>query len=418
MTTEDQARTLLAQAAATVDVDATAPMALTGLPEPRPRRWPVVAAAAAVLVAVGSGWLVAQHLGDDSGTSGSVVATPTPGPTRAADEGTMPGLIGLTQEQATQVLEDRGLTVQVEKQREYCNVPGIVTGSTPPVGATLLDGGERVTIRVLAPRPTVDCVGELPWDAVWDLVRYARGADPAPDHVDVAGIPQDVIDQLAILVTQDWGGASPRLDARYAFDRGPCAVDEGWDLVISVSTPADGTFCPRVEVLARLDQGRIVDAEVEAAVDVYDPGALDSSMARLSSARRFVSWARGDGPAPAFADRVRVMYGGGPAFGSTGWTDDPADRNTYSGCSGLGFPDCGLDPVGILARYHGHVVPTPGRSVCADGGAVPQRFADAPEDVVRLEEPEPASCAHAWAVELWIDADGQIYGVNQAGSYT
>ncbi len=50
MPTEDfdevQARSLLAKAAATIDVDDTAPMTLTGLPEPGHRRWPVLAAAA------------------------------------------------------------------------------------------------------------------------------------------------------------------------------------------------------------------------------------------------------------------------------------------------------------------------------------------------------------------------------------
>ncbi|WP_183100426.1 hypothetical protein [Nocardioides pelophilus] len=62
------------------------------------------------------------------------------------------------------------------------------------------------------------------------------------------------------------------------------------------------------------------------------------------------------------------------------------------------------------------MAPTAGRSTCADGGEVPERFAAAEDDVVRLEEPEPASCRSAWAVELWIDEDSVIYGVNQAGA--
>jgi hypothetical protein len=146
-----------------------------------------------------------------------------------------------------------------------------------------------------------------------------------------------------------------------------------------------------------------------------DEGTLEENLDRLSAATKFVSWARGEGSAPEFADRVRVMYGGGGAVGSTGWVDDPEGRSGYGGCSGLGFPDCGVDPVALLVRYQGHVVPSPGRSTCADGGVVPQRFADAPQDVIRLEEPEPASCRTAWAVELWIDEEGVIYGVNQAG---
>ena len=65
MPTEDDARRLLEKAAATIDVDDTAPMTLTGLPEPRPHRWPVLAAAAAVVLAIGGGYLVAQQFGDD-----------------------------------------------------------------------------------------------------------------------------------------------------------------------------------------------------------------------------------------------------------------------------------------------------------------------------------------------------------------
>ncbi len=72
----------------------------------------------------------------------------------------------------------------------------------------------------------------------------------------------------------------------------------------------------------------------------------------------------------------------------------------------------------MIYRYEGLVVATAGRSICADGGEVPKRFAEAEGDVVRLEEPEPANCSDAWAVELWIDADGVIYGVNQAGGKT
>ena len=230
--TDDQARRLLAAAAATIYVDETAPPTLTGLPETRPRRWPVLAAAAAVVVAIGAGYVVSQQLGD--------------GP---------------------------------------------------------------------QPAPTVD---------------------------------------------------------------------------------------------------RREDADRVPPVEVADP--TEPTRARKAAADAFVSWARGEGPPPEFADRVRVMYAGGGAFGSTGWVDDPELRSGYAGCSGLGFPRCGADPVALLVRYQGTVVATAGRSTCAAGGEVPRRFSEAPEDAVRLEEPEPASCENAWAVELWIDDEGVIYGVNQAGS--
>ena len=151
--------------------------------------------------------------------------------------------------------------------------------------------------------------------------------------------------------------------------------------------------------------------------DPDDPPGLTED--REDAASAFAVWASGETQSPpAFADRVRVMYGGGPAFGSTGWADEPEERTQYAGCSGLGFPDCGLDPVALLYRQGDsprRVIA--GRSTCADGGTVPRRFADAPLDAVHIEASEPDDCQRAWAVELWIDADGVIYGVNQAGGY-
>ena len=128
----------------------------------------------------------------------------------------------------------------------------------------------------------------------------------------------------------------------------------------------------------------------------------------------FVAWARG-GPTPPFADRVRVMLRGDSSF-EGGWTDQPEILNTYSFCSGFGYPECGIDPIAGLARYEGPVTVRAGRSSCADGGEVPSEFANAGLDVVRIEEPDPGPCGKAWAVELWIDDDGNIYGANQAGT--
>ncbi len=140
--------------------------------------------------------------------------------------------------------------------------------------------------------------------------------------------------------------------------------------------------------------------------------ALSRGNYRAVAARAFVAWARG-GPAPAFADRVRVMLHGQ----SNGWARNPERLATYSPCSGFGYPECGIDPVAMLARYDGTPTVRVGRASCADGGEVPQQFAAAaPQDVVRLEAPDPGSCPKAWAVELWIDDDGLIYGMNQAGT--
>lgn len=216
MPTENEARQLLARAAATIDVADDAPLTLTGLPDPRPRRWPVLAAAAAVVLAIGAGFLVAQQLGDDPGQ--------------------------------------------------------------PPAPAT---------------------------------------------------------------------------------------------------SPTDR---------------------------------------RVEAASEFVAWVRGEGDAPAFADRVRLLDDGGAPFGTSTWIEEPTERWFWSMCSGVTPGDCGIDPTYVIEHHEGKVVPARGRALCVEGtGDLPSYLADAAEeDLVRLAEPEPASCREDLPVELWINADGEIYAVNLA----
>jgi hypothetical protein len=195
------------------------------------------------------------------------------------------------------------------------------------------------------------------------------------------------------------------------------------DLVLFMVPPdsdvsTEGYCAPAPVIGIRFDGGAISEVSLlststlDADGDITEP-ELDASMERLSAAQQFVSWARGHGPAPDFADRVRHFNGGlAPR-----WNDDPERRDGWSGCSGLGFPDCAIDPVGAIARYDGKVVAAPGRSTCPVDRTVPEPYASA-SDLVRLSVPEPASCGSAWVVELWIDARGRIYAVSQVGTAT
>ena len=412
----DAARSLLAKAAATIDVDETAPMTLTGLSEPRPRRWPVLAAAAAVVLAVGGGYLVTRQLGDDPQLN------PAPGNREpieeesGLDDDQLPSLIGYTEDEAIELVQSRGYAVEVHVVPDGCNVAGIVTGTTPAVG-TRMEPGDAVTLRVVGQQDVIDCVGELSWDTIWAVVRSAHGFDVAPEQLDGVAISPEVRDGLAQLLSQTWEGeGSPGIRARWTYlDDCPPQLVPGDDrLRIWVGTPkrVGADPCPPTSIFLRFDQRARLTA-VELIDDAHPPGPADPSILRPMAADAFIAWARGNGPAPKFADRVRVMYGGGGAFGSTGWVDDPEDRSLYAGCSGLGFPDCGLDPVALLVRHQGQVGAGAGRSSCVDGGEVPERFAEAEEDVFHIELPE--HCSDAWAVELWIDEDGVVYGVNQAG---
>lgn len=221
--TENEARLLLAKAAATIEVDESTPTALTGLPEPPHRRWPVLAAAAAVVVAIGGGLLVAQQAGDD----------PQPSPQH----------------------------------------------TPPPV-------------------------------------------DPPSPSGDDLGVQRE-------------------------------------------------------------------------------------------AAEGFVAWVRGEGQAPDFADRVRLLDDGGPPFGALTWIAEPTDRRLYSMCSGLPPGQCGIDPTHVIERHEGDVEPARGRALCQTAvDELPSYLGEAvADDVIRLTVPG-ASCDEDLPVELWVDADGEIYAVN------
>lgn len=121
--------------------------------------------------------------------------------------------------------------------------------------------------------------------------------------------------------------------------------------------------------------------------------------ARRAAAEQFVRWARGTDPAPPFADRVRNLT---PGFVSP-WNEEPQRRDQWSGCSGLGFPDCGLDPVAMAYRSRGAVDVRACLASCRD-----DRLAS-PDDAVLVSQTR--SDQGAWAVLLWINAAGEIYAV-------
>lgn len=458
--TELDARELLARAAATIDVADDAPLTLTGLPEPTPRRWPLlVAVAAAVVLVVGGGWVIATRLGG-TGPGDGPVAPAAVDPRglehqRAFPPDRMPSVLGYTEAEALDLLtgRGRGLDVRVRALRDGCNVEDMAVGASVPVGSRLRPG-TTVTLTVIKPRAVVDCVGEPDWQSTWALARFARGLAGPPDLAEQVRLSvveggeavgsvtmsgddladrwawtacgtdgcHSVLGGFAAMLSDPATWPYPGTPSLVAEQGGRCLPDGSlgsWSLHVWVEVPTDGVFCPSTSLLIGTDDHGDVDA-----VELHLPGAsegsditepeLDDSLERLSAAQRFVGWARGGSPAPAFAEEVRHLNGGlAPA-----WNEEPERRDGWSGCSGLGFPDCEIDPVAAIARYDGHVVATRGRSTCPDGGSVPEEYASAADDVVRLGEPEPASCGTAWAVELWIDEDGEIYAVNQAGSPT
>lgn len=467
--TEDDARALLAKAAATIDVDQTAPMTLTGLPEPRHRRWPVLAAAAAVVLAIGGGALVPQQLGDDPAPSPAADPSEPIEQEHVYADDELPSLIGYTREEAESVLAERGLEPEVRKEYS-CNLPkGYVIGADPGPG-TPVKVGDRVSVRVVVGiLPNARCFPQQ--QAVWDLVRFARGLGPAPNFTDEVSIvvgarPGVTLSAEEAADPENWilcdDGCHSALAAIAEAVSRPVAISGHFAATSLVATdrlfdntavmdtfascftpdpfgsglpyhrptyvyvdhPVDGPWlCPPAPVVQigwteDWQIGSVVVRLASSEGESIDEESLEGDLDRLSAAQQFAAWARGEGPAPAFADRVRLLQGGGPPFGAPTWLRDPTDRSQYSMCSGLPPGTCAIDPIFQLDQYVGAVVPARGRALCVEGvdDLPPYLAARAAEDLIRLTKPEPPTCQQDLPVELWIDEDGVIYGVNQAGS--
>lgn len=128
----------------------------------------------------------------------------------------------------------------------------------------------------------------------------------------------------------------------------------------------------------------------------------------------FVSWARGDGDAPPFADEVGLYVGNQRVATASGadLADDPASWQVR--LEGYAQRDGELSArqavaeaaAGLVTGLDPHQGP-----FCPDSAPPP------PEDTGGLwaqtiETAEPASCADALQVQLWVDGDDRVVAVN------
>lgn len=412
--TESEARRLLGAAAATIEVDDPAPLTLTGLPEPRPRRrWSMLIAVAASVVLVASlAWVVARQLSSEQQRP-EPVQRPTTGEHRY-DDGQAPSLVGYTEQEARELLARSGHRVVIEEQYSCPDPAGYVVGTIPTAGAELAAG---MTVRLRVTAADGDC-GPPYRRQVWQLVREARGLGGGSTWTDGH---EDAMRALAELATRpapdpertpivlQLGEAYGAEDLRcLAAARPPSAglrrvyVHVGW-------RPDDFVgLCPRPPVVQvdLDDRGRITGLELRGELSALADLTMlpEVATARRASADRFIRWARTGEDPPPFADRVRRLSGG---F-SPPWIDEPADRSLWSGCSGLGFPDCGIDPVASVYRSRGDLDVVAGVPPCPGTELLSGRWADE-GDVVRISG--PGFTCDDWSVLLWIDEGGVIYGV-------
>lgn len=451
MPTEEQTRQLLAKAAATIDVEESAPITLTGLPEPRSRRWPVLAAAAAVVLAIGGGILVAQQLGDDPQPASPPANTdrePVEQEHVYADD-EVPALVGYTEDEAVALLQARGVTVEVVRV-DRCDQPRGYVLSTEPSAGTRLGPGEDVFVRVTGgPPPAARCVEPTgTWQQVFDLVRFARGLGPTPDLAgDVAlSVGEDSPVRLSPAEAEDpdnWvicgddqchsalaaleetltaprrflavDEGSPRL-CRFAEAPGDQALTEHGPSYVYGDEPTDGVFCPPLPVLQVGWTGdwRIASIRLRLEYAELDPGGSSSDVDRHAIADEFVEWARGDGPAPQFAEQVTALVGGYDFLTLTG-ADAASTEGWRLPCPRFMSAPCPESAVQILRRYEGTTVrvPLPTRSCFHGKGRVSADLATlAPHHLVRVDRPGTRPCRDTSLIELWIDDDGRIYAVD------
>lgn len=190
MLTDDQARDLLRQAAATIEVGPARPV------EPVRRRRPVlVALAAAAAVAVAAGTTVALTRGDtDPGPGTGPASSPAPGEASEEDPpgedptaepglapGTVPVVFGYDEQAANELLTQAGAGRVVTEESRGCLQPGRALRTDPAAGAGL-EAGAPVRLVVTATAPNVRCLGSDA--AYWPLLEFARAGQAGPDWAD------------------------------------------------------------------------------------------------------------------------------------------------------------------------------------------------------------------------------------------
>lgn len=443
---EGEVRRLLAGAAATVEVSEHAPLTLTGMPDPdavHRHRWLGAMVAAAVLVLVIG--LTAWALGRQAGQSPEPAPRPTGDPVEtehAFEAGQMPSYLGFDRADAVADIKARGIKVEVIERPTDCSLRDVVTGTSPGPGAPLpTEKWDSVTVFVTAPAQTEGCFDS--WPDAWRLLRFARGLGPLPDLADRVRLafsapgqsnPSVTVDSTELadpksaawtvcdgatchavpallrdLATRTWMRGGQAVSPGLLTVNGDCPGTHSYFiLTVAAGRPA----CPGLSVFWTYDSERRIDL-ISMVLEGASTAPIEApTAAREKSAQRFLAWARGKDDVPRFADRVRNFLGG---FAQP-WNDSPEVRWGWAGCSGLGYPDCGIDPLGTLFQEKRAMVAAAGPATCswrtdAAETPLPAPFAQAGDDIVRLQVKDMVGCDDGAVVELWIRADGEIYGV-------
>lgn len=428
---EEHARTLLTLAAETVE-----PPSLAITPPPHRPVWPLVAAAAVVLLVAG---VLAWR------TSTTEQPAPAPDPVL-----TVPQTRWMSEEQATRTLTEAGLRVEITTVPVgACDLRDNRVLRSRPAAGEHVAPGQSVRIRIAeasyARGPS--CI-PIDGDAfgLLDLARFGTTDLAFADQVDVYvdGDLTRTLTHAEALDADAWGDPSPLtelvdhvadLGVRTTRDEGdqfacgdtdpPTALRGRPSTILDLAAQQGRSdfvigWCEWVRVY-RDDQGRIdavtvsgrADrAQAETATAEPDP-ALDTGLKQ--AARGFAAFAAG-GAAPEFAPEVRLLLGS--RLVATVSAEEAADPSTWRlPCRAYAERSCPIDALEPLAEGAPYAV-TP--TVVRDYSACHEIDADLPADLttddaladsVSLSIPEPQMCMQNWEIQLWLD-DGRISAAN------
>lgn len=447
---EDRARVLLEAAGQTITVEPV------GVLHPKPRPvWPVVSGVAAVLILV-IGLTVALTR---DGTSTPVVAPQS--------ELRVPQTLWMTTDQARSTLEALGLRVEIRGDPRVdgaameCDLPlGRVLDSSPPATSLVLPGA-TVTLTVLGASPASGnayCVGPQRFEedalALLDFARFGEGGPEFAPSVDV-WVDGELIRSLTADEAADpaaWGDPSPltrmlaALDGMMQvngklvspnfwslIDQGdqyacgphdpPAALSERRSTVVMIEHHVDGpqTQCHWVRVY------RNESGQVDAVTSADQPWPADEvppvdaeippepTPEQRAVAEAFLDFASG-GPAPNFADQVRLLLGNVPV--ATVAAADAAQPATWSlPCTDYAERSCPIDALAHVIKQgtatHS-TMPHEGTACHTVAGELPPDLTTGQSlaHSVSFGVAEPAQCMDNWEVQLWLDDSAAIRAVN------
>lgn len=217
--TDDTARDLLRRAGDTIDVDAAGPLDTSLAPR---RRWPVLAAAAAVVLIVsGAALVVPGNSRPDPEPGSTYLGAGTDDPAFHLGPDQVPSIFGHRTEPARALLEERGLVVTVEPDFS-CDPEGYAVRTAPATGA-LVQPGDAVTLFESRHPPAAFCFIDRDLYNGYALLSYALGEGPAPHTVGTVDL------QPALRLLREWSARVGRSDGprRFTFPTPQLTVFDG-----------------------------------------------------------------------------------------------------------------------------------------------------------------------------------------------